>query len=269
MTKIAPDGTVYDLIGPDDGPVVVLIHGLGLNRGFWQWTKPALSDHYRVLSYDLAGHGQSPASSSPPSLRLFSEQLEGLMDLIAVRSASIVGFALGGMIARRAAQDMPDRLDALAILHSPHMRSPEAQEAIEKRIDAARTDGPSATVEAALSRWFTQGYRANHPAMMDLFRHWLMANDSNMYHTNYRLLVDGIDEIIRPDPPIACPTLVMTGEEDYANGPEMAAAIAAEIDGAETHIRKGLGHMALAEDPAGINVALRGFLDRTIRDSAP
>lgn len=268
MTKIAPDGTVYDLIGPKDAPVVVLIHGLGLNRGFWQWTKPALSDCFRVLSYDLVGHGQSPAPSSPPSLGLFSEQLEGLMDLIGIQSVSIVGFSLGGMIARRAAQDMPDRVDALAILHSPHKRSPEAQEAIEKRIDQARTDGPTAIIEAALSRWFTQGYRDNHPAMMDLFRHWIMSNDINMYHTIYRVLADGIDELIQPTPPIACPALVMTGDEDYGNGPEMAAAIAAEIDGAETHILNGLRHMALAEDPVAFNVPLRRFLDRAIGDDA-
>ena len=57
MTTLAPDGTNFILNGPNKAPVVVLIHGLGLNKDCWQWMIPDLTDSYRVLSYDLHGHG--------------------------------------------------------------------------------------------------------------------------------------------------------------------------------------------------------------------
>lgn len=258
----APDGTAYELAGPADAPCIALVHGLGLNRHCWQWTIPALPDRYRVLGYDLFGHGDSPVPPETPSLALFSRQLTDLLDHCGMASAAIAGFSLGGMIARRVAQDAPGRVTALAILHSPHKRTEDAQAAIVKRVEQARLHGPGSTVDAALERWFSDTCRANNPGMMALVRSWVMANDIAVYHTIYRVLADGIDEITAPDPPIACPTLVMTGDEDFGNGPEMSAAIAAEIAGAQICILPGLRHMALAEDPDAVNRPLRAFFDR-------
>ncbi|WP_432636386.1 alpha/beta fold hydrolase [Albidovulum sp.] len=255
-------GTVYDLTGPEGAPAVVLIHGLGLNRACWQWLVPELAARYRVLTYDLLGHGQSAAPPSKPTLRTLSDQLSVLLDQLGMARAAIVGFSLGGMIARRFAQDHPARVAALGILHSPHRRTPEAQAAIVARVEQAKAEGPGATVEAALVRWFTDPCRAANPQMMDLVRSWVLANDPAIYPSIYRILAEGVDEIVAPEPPIAVPALVITGDEDHGNGPEMARAIADEIAGAEVLILPGLRHMALAEDPPSINRPLAAVLDR-------
>ena len=89
----------------------------------------------------------------------------------------------------------------------------------------------------------------------------MLANDIAIYHRNYRVLADGIDEIIGPTPAITAPTLVITGDEDFGNGPEMTQAIAKEISGAETLILRGLRHMALAEDPNAVTLPLIAFLE--------
>ena len=258
---VAPDGTAYDLNGPVGTPCVVLVHGLGLNRDCWQWTVPALSDAYRTLSYDLFGHGRSVPPPDTPTLSLFSRQLQGLLDHVEIDAAVIAGFSLGGMIARRFVQDMPGRGRALVVLHSPHKRSDAAQSAILARVAQARDGGPEATVEAALERWFSPSFLKKNPDIMMLVRKWVLANKKEIYHTIYNVLADGMDEIVRPNPPISCPALVISSDEDYGNGPEMAWAIAAEIDGAETLILKGLRHMALVESPEAINLPVRRFLD--------
>lgn len=264
----APDGTVFERAGPAGAPVVVLCHGLGLCRAVWQWQVPVLAQRFDVITYDLFGHGDSAPPPDTPSLTLFSEQLAGLLDHCGVDHAAIVGFSLGGMIARRFAQDHPARTDALAILHSPHRRTAAAQRAILDRVEQARDAGPQATVAAALDRWFTEDYRAAHPQMMDLVRAWVLANDIAIYHTIYRVLADGVDEITAPVPPIDVPTLVVTGDEDYGNGPEMTHAIAAEIAGAQAVILPGLRHMALAEDPQAMNDVLVPFLDNALAGAA-
>ncbi|MEM7076018.1 MAG: alpha/beta hydrolase [Pseudomonadota bacterium] len=257
------DGTEWERTGQRGAPSVIFIHGLGLNRGVWQWMAPALAQDYDLLSYDLYGHGGSAAPPETPSLRLFSRQLAALMDAAEIERAAIVGFSLGGMICRRFAQDAPDRARALVILNSPHRRTPDAQAAIVKRVDQAAAQGPSATVEAALERWFTDDYRARSPDMMALVRSWVMANDPEIYPTIYRVLAEGVDEIVAPVPPLTQPTLVLTGEEDWGNNPDMTHATANEINGAEALILPGLRHMALAEDPNAVNGAVRAFLDRT------
>ena len=261
MTKLAPDRTNFTFSGPKTAPVVVLIHGLGLNKACWQWMIPDLEDSYRVLSYDLYGHGESSDPVTEPSLSLFSKQLKDLLDYCKIQKAVIIGFSLGGMVARRFAQDAPQKSQGMVILHSPHKRSNAAQAAILKRVDQARTMGPQSTVEAALERWFTDPFRQANPKLMNKIRQWVMANRKEVYHTIYKVLATGIDEIVKPNPALICPSLVITGDQDFGNGPEMAFAISAEIPGAKTLVLPALRHMALAESPKAVNKPIRDFLD--------
>ncbi|VDC24939.1 alpha/beta fold hydrolase [Pseudogemmobacter humi] len=256
MTR-TPDGTSYSLSGPEGAPVLVLIHGLGLTRQIWQDLLPQLAARFRVIAYDLSGHGDSAPPPAKPVLRDLSEQLARLLDHLGIGRAALAGFSLGGMVARRFAQDHPSRVTALAILHSPHRRTPEAQAAILARVAQAERGGPADTVEAALRRWFTD---AAPPALAAQVRRQVLANDPALYPGLYRILAEGIDEIVAPQPPIACPALVLTADQDHGNGPEMSAAIAAEIPGARLVILPGLRHMALAERPAAVSGPLLDFL---------
>ena len=100
MATLTPRGTAYESFG--SGPrVIALVHGLGLNRHSWQWQVPALSSTHRVITFDLHGHGDSSVPPTTPSLTVFSEQLVELLDHLGIAQASVFGFSLGGMIARR------------------------------------------------------------------------------------------------------------------------------------------------------------------------
>lgn len=262
--QVLADGTAWERCGADGAPAVILIHGLGLNRAVWQWMVPDLVNTYDLITYDLYGHGDSAPPPEPPSLSLFSRQLAGLMDACDVTDAAIVGFSLGGMICRRFAMDYPNRTRALVMLHSQHRRTPEAQAAILKRVDLAASEGPHATVEAALERWFTDSYRAQNPEMMALVRGWVLANDKDIYPSIYRVLAEGIDEITDPGARLSLPALAVTANEDFGNGPEMTKAIADDFEGGEALILPGLRHMALAEDPPAVNGPVKAFLDRVL-----
>lgn len=259
---IAPDGTGYEIAG--EGPVVVLVHGLGLNRHMWQWLTPDLRG-FRVLTYDLFGHGESPDPRGAPDLRMFGEQILGLIEHCGIDRCAVAGFSLGGMIARRFAIDHPDRLTALAILASAHGRTAEERAAILLRVEQARQSGPGATVEAALERWFNQPYRDAHPEVMDLVRRWVLANRPEVYPAIYRVMAECDAELAEPVRAIRCPTLVMTGDGDSGSPPAMAHRMAEAIPGAEAVVLPGLRHMGLAEDPAAFNRPLVGFLNRTLR----
>lgn len=257
------NGTSYDVTGPEDAPTVVLIHGLGLTRAVWQWLLPDLTK-FRVLTYDLIGHGETAPPEGDPSLKDLADQLAALLDHLQIDKAAIVGFSLGGMIARRFAQDDRDRTTALVVLHSAHRRSEKAQGAILFRVAQAEEHGPEATVELALQRWYTEAAQASRPDLMDLTRSWILANRREIYVKLYRILAHGVEEIVAPNPPITVPTLVLTGDEDHGNNPEMSAAITTEIPRARLVILKGLRHMALAEDPPAVNRPVLDFLTEVL-----
>ena len=258
MNAADAGGTAWALHG--SGPALALIHGFGLNRAMWQWQLPALAPHFRVLTYDLLGHGESAPPAGTPDLAMFSGQLRRLMDRCGIERAAVAGFSLGGMIARRFALDHPDRLSALAILHSPHDRSPAAREAVRQRVLRAEAHGPAAGVDAALERWFTPAFRAEAPELIALVRSWIARNDAAVYAQVYRVLAEGDAELARGLERIACPTLVMTGADDPGNTPAMARAMAGLIPGARLAILPGLRHMALAESPPAVSEPLRAFL---------
>jgi len=261
MSETASNGSVYELLGPADAPVVVLIHGLGLNRQVWDSFVTRLAHRYRVLSYDLFGHGESAPAPGIPSLTLFSEQLLGLLDELGIDQCSLIGFSLGGMINRRFAMDHPRRVRALAILNSPHEREPEAQKLVEQRALDSAAGGPGATLDATIERWFTAEFRAANLEFINRVRDWVLANDPEDYALSRQVLAFGVVELIRPKPPITHPTLIMTCEHDSGSTPAMSQAIASEIQGSQVIVAPGLQHMGLCENPSFFITAMVDFLE--------
>jgi pimeloyl-ACP methyl ester carboxylesterase len=264
MTETSDNGSVYELSGPSDAPVVVLIHGLGLNRHVWQWHETILASRYRVLIYDLFGHGESALPPVKPSLSMFAGQLLELLDFLEIDQCSIAGFSLGGMINRRFALDYPDRLQALAIFNSPHERGAEAQKLVEERAADTVDGGPGATLDATIERWFTTEFRHGQPEIIDRVREWVLANDHQSYAQCRQVLATGVIELIRPLTPIDIPTLVMTCENDSGSTPAMSHAITAEISGAQTIVVPRLQHMGLVERPDLFTEPLLKFLDEVL-----
>jgi len=261
MSETSSNGSVYEISGPIDAPVIVFVHGLGLNRQVWSSYVPRFAARYRVLNYDLYGHGESAPPPGTPSLTMFSEQLLGLLDELAIDRCSIVGFSLGGMINRRFAMDHGERLQALAILNSPHQRGAEAQRLVEQRALDSAAGGPGATLDATIERWFTPDFIDAHPEYITQVRDWVLANDAEIYAKCRRVLAFGVVELIRPQPPIAHPALVITCEKDSGQTPAMSQAIAGEIIGSQVIVAPQLRHMGLVENPSFFINAVAEFFE--------
>lgn len=264
QTCISADGSAYELRGEEGAPVAVLIHGLGLTRWMWRDIALRLVARYRVLAYDLRGHGESRACGRSPDLSFLSEQLRCLLNDLSIPKAALIGFSLGGMINRRFAMDHPGRVLALVILNSPHERSPEQQALVEER--AARTDagGTSATMDATLARWFTGVFMRERADMVAQVKERVLANDAREYAAFRRLLASGVLELIRPKPPISAPALVMTCAQDSGSTPEMSRSIAGEISGARLIVEPDLRHLGLLQEPERFAAPMETFLQEVL-----
>ncbi|MGC6517055.1 MAG: alpha/beta fold hydrolase [Candidatus Puniceispirillaceae bacterium] len=260
MSALTPLGTAYETFGQKGAPVIVLIHGLGLTRQTWDGFITDLQDDYFVISYDLCGHGQSALPTQKPSLRVLSEQLSELLTHLDVAKAHLIGFSLGGMINRRFAMDYPDKIASLVILNSPHERSAEQQILVEKRALDTQGGGAAATIEATIERWFTSAFRANNLAITAWVRATVLANDPQNYADHRFVLANGVLELIRPEPAISCPALVMTCAHDSGSTVAMSEAIASEIKGAQIVIIPDLQHLGLLEQPASFLTHIKAFL---------
>ena len=260
MMLRSSNGTAYKLSERANADTVVLIHGLGANQCMWQDFLPELLKQYQVLTYDLYGHGESVSPPKTPSLKLFATQLGELLSELEIGRCSIVGFSLGGMINRRFAMDYPSMVARLVILNSPHEREPEEQKIIEERVAQTSAGGPAGTLDTSLKRWFTPEFLAADSEVVKNMRSWILSNDPDIYTQCRKVLAHGVKELIRPHPPIDCPALVMTCENDSGSTPSMAYGIASEISGAKAIVVPNLQHVGLMERPSEFLMPILSFL---------
>ena len=255
------DGTAYEITGRKGAAWVVLIHGLGLTRAStWGGIAPILAQEFRILSYDLLGHGETDLPSGRVDLKRLGQQVIDLMDDLSIDRAALVGFSLGGMINRRVAIDHPSRVSALGILNAPHERGEKQQRLVEERARASSAEGPSANIDTTLARWFTPYFRFHSSQHVAALRDIVVANDPKNYAIHRQILAEGVTELIRPTPPLKQPSLIMTCQNDSGSTPAMSQAIAEEIMGSELNILPKLQHLGLLEDPKAFADPLLAFL---------
>ncbi len=243
---------------------VVLIHGLGNDRTRWAGQVRALSPHYRVITFDNMGHGESVKPPGPYDLGMFVDFLHELVVEIGLERFALVGFSLGALIAQTYVLTHPRRVAAIAILNAVHGRNEQQRGAVRERGDRVEAGGPGATLDTSIERWYTAGFRRRRPDSIEETRRQILSNDRWAYAAAYRAFADSdpaLDERIRG---IDCPALVMTAENDIGSEPEMSRRIASRIPGAKLEIVPHLQHFAPMEDPEAYNRVLGPFLDEAL-----
>ena len=250
-------GTYFKCDG--EGDAVVLIHGVGLDHTMWEQQVTGLKSQFQIIRYDMLGHGQSAHPPDERTLSDFVRQLHQLLMNLNVDCASIVGFSMGGMVAREFAATHPEMINKLVLMNSVFRRTPEQQNAVMGRYELAKSGGVQEGIEAAVARWFSPAFIDANPNVIKMIERRLRDNDPADYLKAYRVFATNEDPVENPLP-IACPTLAMTGELDSGSTPEMTKALAAAIPDAEIKVLAGLRHMAALEDPPKVNTLLREFL---------
>ena len=88
----------YWLTGPDDRPLVVFTHGATVDHEMFDAQVSVIAQHYRVLTWDVRGHGQSQPMDHEFTIRTAVEDLVAILDLLGYKTATFVGFSMGGSI---------------------------------------------------------------------------------------------------------------------------------------------------------------------------
>jgi len=264
--------TFYEDAG--QGPAVVLVHGHGADLRLWELQVPALVEAgYRVIRYDVRGHGRSTVAPTGYTWQNYALDLRDLLahPTIAVPRAHVVGLSMGGGIALQFALDFPDRASSLVLVDSAlpgFDYSPEFAGAIEELMAAVRSEGPRAAFERLwLTHALFDGVR-RFPERFELLRTMALEYaaadylDETPYAPPERQAVDRLGPSVgRPvGPELRTPTLVLVGELDIPDFQIIAEVLAGNIAGARLKVIADSGHIPPLEQPQAFNRALLGFL---------
>ncbi|HNX46580.1 MAG: alpha/beta hydrolase [Anaerolineaceae bacterium] len=124
---------VLDDIG--SGKDILLVHGLGLNRGIWRPIADLYGDQARFILPDMRGHGESSLGNPAESMEQFAQDLVRLLDALGIEKVVLGGHSMGGYIALAFAERYPERLEALAMI-ATNARADAPQKRADRLADA-------------------------------------------------------------------------------------------------------------------------------------
>ncbi|PRB70357.1 alpha/beta hydrolase [Arthrobacter sp. MYb213] len=235
-------------------PLVVLLHGVGLDRTMWQPLGQHLQRDY--LALDLPGHGERPVLREKQNLASLANDV--LERIETQQPVHLVGFSLGALIAQHLARFAPNRVLTLSSINSVCQRTPEESAAVEQRLATAGTNFAQG-VDKAIERWFPAEQTDVPSAVIEAIRKTLAKNDLESYLHSYTVFAHGDQEIAGELASISQPTLAITGELDPGSTPEMSRRLATALPGARLRIVNGARHMLPVENPAALASELNSF----------
>jgi 3-oxoadipate enol-lactonase len=247
--------------GPDNAPVIILIHGFPLNKLMWNKQVEVLIESCRVIAYDVRGHGSSDAGTDDFSIELFVNDLIALMDALKIERAMLCGLSMGGYIALSAMENFPKRFDALILCDTSC--AADSSEAKEKRlmtIENIEKYGIEHYANESLKNLFApESFVTNRESIV-----WVkeMITETPLKTLSATLIAlskrkDTSSKLNK----IEVPVLILVGEEDKITPPELALFMQNNIKGALLHRIEHAGHLSNIENAYDFNNHLLQFIN--------
>lgn len=249
----------YELSGPKDAPVVAFSGSLGTDLRMWQPQADPLSEHFRVLRYDIRGHGSSPVPPAPYSLADLGTDLLELLDRLDIDQASLCGLSIGGMISMWAAANAPERVQRLVLCCTSALLGPP--ESWYERAATVREHGVGEIADAILGRWFTPRFREAQPAVVQRMRRILSSTSREGYAGCCEAIA--VMDLREDLGSITAPTLVIAAEQDPSTPPEHGRLIADRIPSALFELVSDAAHLASIERAELVTRLIEMFLSPT------
>lgn len=257
MSEIRSNGIhlYYEVHG--EGQPLLLIHGLGSSTRDWELQVTEFSKSYKVITFDLRGHGRSDKPKGPYSMAMFAADATGLLQALGIDRAHVAGISLGGGVAFQMAVDAPEMIQTLTIVNStPELivRTFKERLMVWQRIAIVKVLGMKKMGEVLSKRLFV---KPEHEEIRRIFCERWAENDTRAYLNAMRALV-GWSVNAQIDS-LRCPTLVIAADQDYSPV-SVKEEYTARIPDAQLVVIPDARHAVTVEHPQAFNLALQEFL---------
>jgi 3-oxoadipate enol-lactonase len=241
-----------------NGPAVVMLHCLGVDHRFWDHAAGALSGAHTIIRYDFPGHHETPLPGLAYTIEDLSVQLREILDAEGVRSATVAGISLGGLVAQHFAATNPDRTDGVVLCDTTPRYTDASRKGWAERAATARSKGVVAMLDTLLNIWFTADFAAANPPAVKYVRDCF----AKVSGEGYALACEALAAAdLRPLlPRIDARTLVVCGSDDVPDFQEAARFLEREIANAKLEWLSPARHAAPLQQPEQFADALRAFL---------
>ena len=250
----------YNDEGKTGDPVIIFIHGFPFNKYMWNKQMEVLKENYRVIAYDVRGHGNSDAGAEDFSIDLFATDLLNLMDALKIDKAMLCGLSMGGYIALNAVENDPDRFDALIL--SDTTCTADTREAKEKRmktIESIKKDGVEKFAEESIKNLFAPESFSTKKLEIAAVREMIVNTTEESLCKTLRAFYERKETCSKLSD-LYVPVLIMVGEEDKITPLAAAQLMNEKIKESSLSIVEHAGHLSNIENPSEFNNQLEEFV---------
>jgi 3-oxoadipate enol-lactonase len=241
--------------GTKGAPRLALVHSLAMSGAFWDRVVVLLADEFDIVSYDCRGHGASDRAPGPYHIERFGDDLAAVLDGVGWENAIVAGCSMGGCVAQAFAIRHPGRVRALGLIDTTAWYGPDAPAQWRQRGSQGRDQGLASLVAFQTTRWFSDAFRAENPAIVQQLVDVFVANDPDCYAATCDML--GAADLRAGVAALHVPAAVLVGAEDYATPPAMAEALVALLPGAGLTVLPDGRHLTPVQCPDRIATLLR------------
>ncbi|CAM3469718.1 alpha/beta fold hydrolase [Halomonas lysinitropha] len=249
----------YRLLGAEANPLVMLAHPLGMSQAVWDDMLPALLPRYRVVTWDLPGHGASqawgegvitPADLAAEALALANHAGAGRFHF--------VGTSIGGVVGQQLVSKHGEQLLSATLTNTGAVIG--NAELWNTRAGRVREEGLAAMSEEIVPRWFAPACFEAEPALKTGWCTQMGRGDDESYALLCEML--GRDTFTGKLSGKGVKVQLFGGSEDMATPPATLEALAAECDGAPLEIFVDVGHVPSVEVPGLFAEKLLNVIDQ-------
>jgi len=258
------------------GQPLVLIHGAWATHAWWRWQVPDLIRDYRVIAYDVRGHGQSTPLQGVFSVDGFVHDLQMFLEHLHIKSPVIIGWSMGGIIAMQYCLNLPFSAKALILIAASGHRTPRLklrvciaymQSLLNLFADLAqpRKFDRSTRQFPRQNAWLEHQVRKmlSPHASRDVFD-WVINDIKNTPRDNYFNLMKSLwdwqaaDQLSR----IKIPTLIIAGAHDSLVRPRFSRMLHDTIPNSKLCVFENASHYLVLEQPELVNAEILKFLEQ-------
>jgi 3-oxoadipate enol-lactonase len=250
-----------------DGIPLVFLHQAATDQRIWHHQRTYFRSHYRPITVDLLGHGQSIWPPHAFSIEQAAQRLQQVLERLATGPVFLIGVSMGAVVAMQVALHTPVLVRGLGLISSWDYTVGDMQSLIHRLFRLAEAGDMAAHAELFLRYILPSEFATRHPGTAEEVRTLILEQQATAVAYTWVACLAG--DLRQQLGQIKAPSLVIAGLNDLFAPPYLARGVAEKLSEVELEIWEDTGHLPFLEDPERFNRRLEAFIERCLARAGP
>jgi pimeloyl-ACP methyl ester carboxylesterase len=256
QTVTSKDGVkiAYSVQGQGE-PALVFVHGWSCDKSYWSAQVKPFSYRFKVVTLDLAGHGQSGATRKDYTIKSYGADVAAVVNKLGLKKVVLIGHSMGGDVIAEAARSLPGKVAGLVMVDSYKEFKNRSREEVDKMMERFQGDDFKDQVKTFVKALFVD---KSNPALVEKVSNDMASAPKNIAVSSLQSSLDHNREMPRLLQELKLPVFAINADTPPTDMNSM------KLYDVQVLTMSGVGHFLMMENPEGFNKILNRALDKVV-----